>query len=71
VYNAYLIEIGKNPVAIVKRNGSFFTFHALQRGLQGMEGRIFPDVLSAEKAAIRFLRRNSEASSLSRKRRAS
>ncbi len=57
MFNAYVIEIQELPAAIVTRTGCSYTFHALTKSLEGLNGTLFPDATAAERAALRHLRK--------------
>jgi hypothetical protein len=58
VFDNYIIEIDDQAAGILIRSGSrSFAFHALEGIFATLEGRIFSDVVAAERAA-RKIRRN-------------
>ena len=57
VFNAYVIEIQELPAAVVTRTGCSYTFHALTKSLDVLNGTLFPNAIAAERAALRHLRK--------------
>jgi hypothetical protein len=51
MHNAYIIEIGEEAVGIAARDRGGFRFHSALHALNGLDGRLFPSVLDATRAA--------------------
>ena len=56
MFDNYIIEIDDKAAGILVRSGRAFAFHALERTCAALEGMLFSDVISAERA-IRKVRR--------------
>ena len=53
--NAYIIEIEDEAVGIAARDRGGFRFHAARGAVNGLEGRLFPSLKDATKAARALL----------------
>jgi hypothetical protein len=53
--NAYIIEIDDEAVGIAARDRGGFRFHAARGAFSGLEGRLFPSLKDATKAARALL----------------
>jgi hypothetical protein len=51
MHNAYIIEIGDEAVAIAARDVGGFRLHAALRACSGLDGRLFPSLGEATRAA--------------------
>ena len=51
MHKAYIIEIGDEAVGIAARDQGGFRFHAALHALNDLNGRLFPSVLDATRAA--------------------
>jgi hypothetical protein len=56
VFDNYIIEIDDQAAGILIRSGGGFAFHALEGTFATLEGRTFPDVVAAERAARKIRR---------------
>ncbi len=57
MFDNYIIEIDDKAAGILVKSGRAFVFHALERTFAALEGMLFSDAISAERAA-RKVRRN-------------
>ncbi len=55
MHNAYIIEIGDEAVGIAARDRGGFRFHAALHAFNGLDGRLFPSVKEATRAARALL----------------
>ena len=53
--NAYIIEIDDEAVGIAARDSGGFRFHAALHAFSGLDGRLFPSLKEATRAARAFL----------------
>ncbi len=53
--NAYIIEIDDEAVGVAARDRGGFRFHAARHTFSGLEGRLFPSLKDATKAARALL----------------
>jgi hypothetical protein len=53
--NAYIIEIDDEAVGIAARDRDGFRFHAALRAFNGLDGRLFPSLKEATRAARALL----------------
>lgn len=60
MFDNYIIEIDDEAAGILIRSGRAFAFHALDGTFSPLEGRVFADVVAAERA-VRRVRRNPDA----------
>ena len=51
MHNAYIIEIDEEAVGIAARAEGGFRFHAALHAFNGIDGRLFPSVQEAARAA--------------------
>jgi len=49
--NAYIIEINDEAVGVVARDGGGFRFHAALQTFNRLDGRLFPSLRQASRAA--------------------
>lgn len=63
MFDNYLIEVSGKPAGIIARDTNGFRFHASENDFNDLNGQIFPDPQTAERAARKLLtkRRGSNA----------
>lgn len=59
MFDSYLIEVSGKPAGVLARDTHGYRFHASENAFNGLDGRIFPDPSSAERAARKHLARRS------------
>ncbi len=57
MFDNYIIEIDDKAAGILVKSGRAFAFHALERTFAALEGMLFSDAISAERA-VRKMRRS-------------
>lgn len=57
MFDTYLVEVQDRAAGILIRSGQAYAFHAVESPFRALEGVTFPDPVSAERAALRLVRR--------------
>ena len=55
MFDNYLIEVSGKPAGIIARDTHGFRFHASENAFNDLNGHIFPDPQTAERAARKLL----------------
>jgi hypothetical protein len=64
--NSFIIELDEEAVGLIVREGGAYAFHAVNPAFSALEGHLYPDALTAERAARRHHRRASAAAAAAR-----
>ena len=57
MFDNYLVEVQDRAAGILTRAGAAYVFHSVEAPFRALDGTTFPDPVSAERAALRLLRR--------------
>ncbi len=60
MFDTYLVEARDRAAGILTRAGAAYVFHSVEAPFRALDGTTFPDPVSAERAALRLLRRRDE-----------
>ena len=60
MFDTYLVEAQDRAAGILTRAGAAYVFHSVEAPFRALDGTTFPDPVSAERAALRLLRRRGE-----------
>ena len=65
MFDSYLVEVQDRAAGILIRSGAAYAFHSVEKPFAALEGMIFPDAPTAERAARRLVSKRSARENLS------